>query len=332
MVATFESAGTQDFYPLDPAVRRVRLGNPLPSGSALGKIAANYRRVGSLRRLIRAERPSVLLGFIETANVLCLLAASGLGIPVIVAERIDPSMNLGVPAPWRIARRVLYRRAHAVVAQTEAAAHWLRAHCGTDVEVIPNALRALPDWQTARQPLLLSVGRLDHQKGFDIVLRAFAVVQREFPHWCLAIVGDGPLRNALQRIAIDLGLKDRVRFPGRTSDIEAWYANASVVVQASRFEGFPNVILEAMGMGVAVISTDCNSGPREIITPGHDGLLVPVDDVSALADALRMLMADPGLRDRIGVAAVAVRKRFAADEILTSWEHLLAGAATGPTR
>lgn len=331
-MATFENSGTQDFYPLDPAVGRVRLGNPLPAGSALGKIAANWRRVRSLRRLIRVERPSVLLGFIETANVLSLLAVSGLGIPVIVAERIDPSMNLGVPAPWRLARRVLYRRAHAVVAQTDAAAQWLRAHCNTEVQVIPNALRALPDIQTARQPLLLSVGRLDHQKGFDIVLRAFAVVQREFPHWRLAIVGDGPLRDALQRIAIDLGLQDRVRWPGRTSEIEAWYANASVVVQASRFEGFPNVILEAMGMGAAVVSTDCNSGPREIITPGHDGLLVPVDDVDALANALRMLMADAGLRDRIGTAAMAVRTRFATDEILASWEHLLAGAATGPTR
>ncbi|MDO9091975.1 MAG: glycosyltransferase family 4 protein, partial [Rubrivivax sp.] len=327
VLTTISGTVEPDFYPLDPSVRRVRLANPAPASGTFGKISANLQRIRALRELLAHERPHVVLSFLETTNVLCLLAVRGLRVPIVVAERTDPAQHTTVPAPWRLARQVLYRRASMVVAQTEAAGAWLRAQCHCAVTILANALRPLPPASAAREPLLLSVGRLDPAKGFDLLLEAFATVHRDFPGWRLAIVGVGPLAGNLRTRAATLGIEDRVEWAGQRSDVEAWYARAAIVAQASRFEGFPNVVLEAMGMGAAVISTDCRSGPRELITHGHDGWLVPVEDVPSLAAALRMLMSDAVLRRRLGAAAMAVRNRFEAGRMLGSWEQILAAAS-----
>lgn len=324
IVATFDDEQAEDFYRVDYRVVRVKLGNPKPSTSLSGKVLANRRRVVALRRLIAAERPAVVLAFMEATAVLCLLAARSQRIPVVVAERTSPGLNTAVPLAWRAARWLLYRRARAVVAQTEYAAAWLREHCGVVAQVIPNAVREMPLAATSqREPLVLSVGRLSREKGFDVLLRAFAEARKSYPDWQLAIVGDGPLRDVLRSLAEDLGLGSAVQWVGLTGEVEKWYARASVAAQASRFEGFPNVILEAMATGLAVVSTDCRSGPRELISHGENGLLVPVDDAPALAQALRTLLADAPLRERLGSAATGVRDRFAADKVLVKWEVLL---------
>jgi GalNAc-alpha-(1->4)-GalNAc-alpha-(1->3)-diNAcBac-PP-undecaprenol alpha-1,4-N-acetyl-D-galactosaminyltransferase len=334
LLSTFDAnPSTVDFYDVHPAVRRCRLINPPSPAGALGKLWANGRRIGALRRLLKAEKPDVVLGFMETTTVKCLLAAWGLDIPVVAAERTDPLMYLPhLPRPWRLARRLLYRRAAAVSAQTESAAAWLRKECHTDVQVIPNGLRALPDASGPRDTLVLSVGRLDAWKGHDVLLRAFARVADTFPEWRLAIVGDGLSRDALRALAESLGIAGRVDWVGRTAEVEAWYARAAVFALASRFEGFPNVLLEAMGMGAAVISTDCRSGPREIISNGKNGLLVPVDDVAALARGLRRLISDPTLRQDLGLRAQDVREAYGEDRVLERWRGLLEAAAATKQR
>lgn len=317
-----------DFYIVPKGVRRVRVPNAAARGGAWRKVQGNWRRIAALRGLLKDERPDVVLSFMETTNVTCLLAARGLGIPVVVAERTDPEMHLPhVPAPWRHGRRLMYRHAAAVTAQTEAAAAWLRRNCGVPVRVIPNALRRLPPCDGVREPLVLSVGRHVHEKGFDVLLHAFAQASIAHPDWRLAIVGNGPLRSKLQDQANALGIASRVEWPGTTQAIEVWYARAAIVAQASRFEGFPNVLLEAMGMGAAVISTDCRSGPREIISSGKNGLLVPVDDAAALALGLQRLITEPALRHDLGLRAQYVRAAYSEEHILERWRELLEAAA-----
>jgi glycosyltransferase involved in cell wall biosynthesis len=334
LITTFEAEpSVVDFYAVHPAVRRCRLINPPSRPGVLDKLRANWQRIGVLRSLLKTEKPDVLLGFMETMSVKCLLAAYGLGIPVVAAERTDPSMYLSrLPSPWRLGRRLLYRRAAAVSAQTESAAAWLRNECRVAVQVIPNGLRALPDAAGQRDNLVLSVGRLDEHKGHDLLLQAFARVAGAFPQWRLVIVGDGPSRDALRALAEGLGIAARVEWVGRTAEVEAWYARAAVFALASRFEGFPNVLLEAMGMGAAVISTDCRSGPREIISNGRNGLLVPVDDVAALAHGLQRLIADPALRQDLGLRAQGVRKTYSEDRVLERWRELLEAAAATKRR
>jgi GalNAc-alpha-(1->4)-GalNAc-alpha-(1->3)-diNAcBac-PP-undecaprenol alpha-1,4-N-acetyl-D-galactosaminyltransferase len=330
-IVTFQNEPTADFYPLRRAIHRVHLQCADSWPGPAGKLLSNLSRTLALRRALREQACDVALAFMETANVLAILATRGLGMRTVVAERIDPAMNTTVPAVWQLGRRALYRYADAVVAQTETAASWLRRRCGVKVKVLPNALRRLPDPSAQREPMVLSVGRMEPQKGFDVLLRAFAAVSADFPSWRLAIVGDGSLRRELQHLAAELQLLPCVEFAGRRTDIETWYGRAAIVAQASRFEGFPNAVLEAMGMGAAVISTDCRSGPRELISAGHDGLLVPVDDVSELASALRSLMGNAQQRDRLGRAAMCVRERYAANSVLGQWEQLLNDAGASGT-
>jgi glycosyltransferase involved in cell wall biosynthesis len=167
------------------------------------------------------------------------------------------------------------------------------------------------------------VGRLVPQKGFDLLIPAFAASAHRFPQWELVIVGDGPARAGLQAQIAAFGLTDRVFLPGRAGNIGAWYERAHAYVLPSRFEGMPNVLLEAMSHGLPVISFDCETGPGEIIRHGVDGLLVPPQDIKALAEAMAMLMGDDELRQQLGAGAVETRLRYALPTIEAQWRSLL---------
>ncbi len=160
------------------------------------------------------------------------------------------------------------------------------------------------------------------QKGFDLLISAVASLYPKYPEWQLVIVGEGPERPALERQAARLGLANVVHFPGWVSQPYDYYHTAGVFVLSSRFEGFPNALLEAMAAGCAVVATDCPSGPKSIVSHGVNGLLVPSGDPQALALALGRLLADEGERARFGLAARGVLDRFAPGEVLPQWSRL----------
>lgn len=327
-LATLTDPAQADRYPLHANVQRVHLGNPAPSRGLVGKLRANLRRIRALRYALRKARPDVMVSFMEATNVLAVLAARPLGLPVVVAERTDPSRHLpSVPAMWRWGRRRYYRHARAVVAQTRGAADWLTAECGCGVDVIPNALRPLPEPRAPRASWFVSAGRLEPVKGYDVVLSAFARVSAELPDWRLVIAGEGRLDEPLRRLAVELGVADCVDWLGHRDDVERVLERAAVVTLASRYEGFPNVLLEALGMGAAVIATDCRSGPAEMIVDGKNGLLVPVDDVEAMAAGMSRLAADAALRERLGAQALSVRSTYAQAAVMRRWTTLLETAA-----
>ncbi len=174
-----------------------------------------------------------------------------------------------------------------------------------------------------KQPLIVAVGRLVRQKGFDLLLKAFANIRGRFPSWRVAIIGEGSERANLLRLCESLELNGHVEFVGKTRDVEGWLAQAGLVVQPSRFEGFPNAVLEAMGVGAAVISADCPAGPADLIEDGVNGRLVPVEDIDALSEAMAQLMSQPELRERLGREASKVRERFRQDLIMDQWERSL---------
>ena len=322
-IVTYLADASTDFYPLDPQIERIAIDAGPPAPTSPGRLWRILRIVRALRGLLRERKPGVALAFMESANVMLVLAALGMRLRTAVCERTDPSMNLAVPAVWRLGRNLLYRRADAVIAQTQAAAQWLCEHCRVKVTVLPNGLRPLPQPSSVREDIVLSVGRLSEEKGHDILLRAYALVRMDFPSWRLILAGDGPQRETLEALAAELGLSEVAQFIGRTPQIESWYGRASIVAQPSRFEGFPNAVLEAMGMGAAVISTDCRSGPSELIKSEENGILVPVDNVAELAGALRRLMSDPHRRAMLGNAALGARQAFAAGPIYDQWARLL---------
>jgi GalNAc-alpha-(1->4)-GalNAc-alpha-(1->3)-diNAcBac-PP-undecaprenol alpha-1,4-N-acetyl-D-galactosaminyltransferase len=323
ILATWSGPEVADFYPLDTLVLRVYLSVRAKGAIGQSRIRANLGRVARLRRLLISARPGVVLSFMTEGNVLTILAGVGLNLRVVVSERTQPALHHGLPWTWRILRRGLYAWADAVVAQTQDAAHWLERNCRTVVTVIPNALRRLPEPSGERRASIVAVGRLSREKGFDVLLRAFARIAPTFGDWSLTIIGEGEERQSLTRLCGELLLNDRVEFVGQSSDIVAWMARAGLVVQPSRFEGFPNVVLEGMGLGAAVISANCPSGPSDMIEDRVNGRLVPVDDVDKLAEVMTELISCPEERARLGRAASSVRERYRQDIVMDRWEACL---------
>lgn len=312
-----------DFYKLKAGVRRLSLDLPLSANGAFGTIVLNIKRLLTLRKLVKNIQPDCVLSFMDITNVMTILASQGLSMHTVVCERTDPSSNNLIKKLWRVGRFVSYRYADVVVAQTQHASAWLIKHCKANTRVIPNQLQKQPLINAEREPIIVAVGRLSKEKGFDLLLRAFARVYDQYLEWRLVILGEGSERNRLTELCKSLELCGKVELPGLVSNIDAWFARAGMVVQPSRFEGFPNVLLEAMGMGAAVISSDCRSGPSEIIQDGINGRLVPVNNVDDLAQVMEELMADELLRKRLGNAALEVRQLYDQDKIMSMWESVL---------
>lgn len=320
-------------YPLDPGLKLLPLGLiRLPRHKGLvGTLIHLLELIRGLRRHLRATRPDAVIAFITETNIFTVLATLGLGIPTIISERCDPAIT-PLRRLWKVARRLIYPLASALVVQSEEVRAWFSPWVRRRTRVISNPVlptpqgRPTPDCSGPNRRLI-AVGRLVHQKGFDLLLEAFSRLAPTHPEWTLEVWGEGPLRGELEAQRDHLGLKNRVSFPGLTEDIHARYAQAEVFVLSSRFEGFPNALCEAMANGLAVVATSCSGGVRDILRPGVDGLLVPPEDVKALESALSDMLTSPGLRASLGSQARSVVERFGLDSVLDQWEACM-GPAT----
>lgn len=187
-----------------------------------------------------------------------------------------------------------------------------------------------PDYSSKR---VIAVGRLDGQKGFDLLIEAWKLEHERFPDWSLDIYGEGDLREPLQRQIDDLGLSGSIVLRGRTQNISQEYARHSIMVLSSRFEGFGLVLCEASACGIPQVSFNCESGPSEIIEDHKSGILVKrVGDIHGLASALGELMSSEDVRRRMGQYAEQLSHRFDLTEIVSQWHELLSGIAAGPRK
>lgn len=326
------SSPESDFYVLPENVRRISLDLLRESPHSFRGMVNNLRRVWALRRVLREVKPDIALAMMDKNNVLLALAANGIEeVCLIGSERIHPP-QYPLGRIWEWLRRRTYRALDAVVALTRESAEWLcRTTTARHVPVIPNAVSyPLPACSPQLRPperrpgerWLLAVGRLVDQKGFDLLINAFQKLASRFPLWRLFILGEGPLRGALERQVEESGLTGRIELPGRAGNVGEWYQASDLYVMSSRFEGFPNTLTEAMAHGLPAVSFDCDTGPRDIIRHEVDGLLVPAGDEDALAEALARLMADDVLRTRYAARAVEVRQRFSMERVAGMWEEL----------
>lgn len=262
---------------------------------------------GALARYLQRVGPDVLLSTSNPANLAALWGRrrAGVAIPVVISVNVNLGAATGVIQPaWggllRTLARRWYPRADAVIANSAGVAQDLAAVTALQQEqisVIENPVPAAHIRKLARQPLehpwfapgqppvVLAVGKLKRQKDFSTLLRAFARARGQ-RHVRLIILGEGEERHALEHLARVLGVAEDVCLPGFTENPYTWMARAGVFVLSSAWEGFSNVLCEALACGCPVVSTDCPSGSSEILMGGVYGALIPVSDDMAMADAI----------------------------------------------
>jgi glycosyltransferase involved in cell wall biosynthesis len=223
-----------------------------------------------------------------------------------------------------IARR--YRSLDAVVTLTEEDRKAYEAILprGMAVVEVPNAVTP-PGGEPAQltAPRILAAGRLTPQKGFDMLIPAFAQVVAEHPEWTLQICGSGSRKRSLERRIAKFGLEDSVELVRPMESLRPVMEAASMYVLSSRFEGLPLVLLEAMSKGLPVVSFDCPTGPRDIVDDHRNGILVAAGDIDGLARGMIELVEDPELRRRFGAEAIETAQRYAMTEIGPRWDALL---------
>jgi len=256
------------------------------------------------------------------------------GLNLAIARHARPSvvrvgqehLNFGRYAKdIKPAMRGLYPRLDAYATLTDGDAESFRAFLGPEANVlaVPNAV---PDTGAGVSDLTAKVvvacGRLAHGKGFDQLLPAWRLVAERHPDWTLRIFGEGPEAGHLRAQVDELGLRGSVQLPGFTSHMYDEMRQASAFVLSSRAEGFPMTLLEAMSCGIPPVSFDCPTGPRDIITDGHDGLLVPNKDVEGLGKALERVVGDADLRRHLGANAVRTAESYDSGHIAARWERV----------
>jgi glycosyltransferase involved in cell wall biosynthesis len=325
IIASCEAEGSTPYYPCDPRVAVRYLGVPVSKQGKLQGVSSIIGRVAGLRRVLREKRPDLVISFLTRTNVIAVLAARGLGIPVIVSERNNPQRQT-VNRVWDSLRKFTYARAYGLVTMTRGALAFFPENMRKRGWVIPN----MADWQHVKplyqnkDRVLTAVGRLTDQKGFDLLIDAFAAVAPQHPEWRLRIWGEGTLRPQLEKQVAALGLKDRIELPGVSPSPGSWIETADAFVLSSRYEGWGLVLGEAMAAGLPCVSFDCPFGPADMITNRVDGILAPDGDAAALARSLSEIMGDNDLRKRLGANAAGAALRFAPEQIGEQWENLIA--------
>jgi len=324
-IVNFETGEEPPYYRPDPRVNIVHLARPIARRAKFRAMLEIAARTISLRQHLKSSRPDLVISFLTRTNVQAVLATRGLGIPAIVSERNNPVQQDPGPV-WRWLRARTYPLAYGLVTMTHGAMECFPPRMRKRAWVIPN----MAEWGTNRanrkpgpKKRLTAVGRLTHQKGFDLLLRAFAKISHHHPDWSLCIWGEGPDRPMLEGLRNELGLGDRVTMPGVTERPGDWIDQTDIFVLSSRFEGWGLVLGEAMAAGLPSIAFACDFGPEDMVEDGKDGLLVPDGDVNVLAAALDRLMGDGGMREQLGVEAAKTSQRFRPDRIGRLWTDLL---------
>jgi glycosyltransferase involved in cell wall biosynthesis len=337
-VSILTLTGSEDpFYELDPAVKLVPMGVHWGTQNLWRTFHKNFARIRAIRRELRATRPDVLIGMMTECNVLAVLAgriAERMPFPVIVSERVHPALT-NRRALACAARFVTFPFADALTTCSRGMAPWYERWLPKQKVVPiqnPVVLEGRPEDPAAEalaarmrgERHLLAMGRLAPQKGFDMLLEAYARLPLSTRRgWSLAILGEGGQRQELQAQIKRLGLLGEAHLLGRYANPYPILRAGDIFCLSSRYEGFPNALTEAMACGLPAVAFDCLTGPSEIIREGEDGLLVPPGDVEGLSEALGRLMRDDALRQRMARRAPQVGERFGLEGFLDRWEGLL---------
>lgn len=270
-----------------------------------------------LRQTILSINPDSILVYGQFYSAISLLAFRGLGLNTFISERSSPLLKW--PLKQRLFNKLVFTffKPTGILAQTNIAAKYQQKYYGVKIpiKVIPNTVKNITLYpKIERQKTILAVGRFnDSLKGFDRLIEAFALIKSK--DWKLVFAGGDENGQTLKEQAKQLKVMDRIVFLGKVKELDKTYAEAGMFVIPSRSEGFPNALCEAMAAGVPCISFDFTAGPRDIISPEENGLIVPEGDVVALAKSIEFLIDTPKERIRIGENAKSIANRLNIENI-----------------
>ena len=324
---TFDDGNNPPHYHLYDSVNHIPLGIASESSNFLEGLINNIKRIYVLRKILTQIKPHAVISFLDKTNVITLLALTGTRIPKVISERNDPFYtNIG--KIWNILRRFSYQSADAIVVQVKEFKRFFPERIRQKIHLISNPIVSSEHYALSsvnndpKNSIIISVGKLQKQKGFDILIRAFSKLHQKYPQWTIIILGEGKSRPGLENLRKSFGLESKILLPGKVSTPIPYLEQADIFILPSRYEGFSNALCEAMACGKAVIATDC-PGNRAIIRDGTDGLLVPRENVSALAEAMELLMSNPKKRKSLSLQANEVVDRFRIDKIMRQWDEIL---------
>lgn len=321
-VIIIKSDDDEPFYSLDDKVVLESLCMNKINSSIIKKLSHNFNIVKVMRKSIRKHKPDIVISFMDGTNIYTILATRFLDTKLIISERINYEYLKS--KPWRIIRRLVYPFTDGMVVLSKY--DFDKYSYVNDKKIIFNPLfvgNSKIDL-TQKENIILSVGRLVDDKGFDLLLNALSLIDTKLlNNWKVLIVGDGVRKEDLVRLSKNLGLDEKVEFLGKRKDIEELYKRSSIFVSTSRAEGFPNALSEALSFGCACVATDCLTGPSELIEDGRNGILVEVDDKHEVVKKLSLLIEEEALRDEISNNAKASSKRYELNSIVNKWEEYL---------
>lgn len=317
-----------DEYEQPEGTRRI-ISETIEPGS-MNPVSYFYKRFKNIRTIWKTENPDVIVCFIGKCNVIGLITSWGLKIPVYVSVRSDPVQEYRSKL-MRLLSKTLFAKARGIIVQTEDAKNYFPKYLQRKAVILPNSLDErfmIPRFEGIRKNEIVSVGRLEHNKNQKMLINAFAAIASDYPEMELKIYGNGThnedLREELMRQAVTLHIESRVKFMGYCHDMPQQIYQSRIFVLTSDYEGMPNALLESMALGLACISTDCPcGGPRTVIRDGENGLLIPVRDEKALEKALRKILGDSEVEERLGVNAHHIGEELSTEKVNTAWEKLI---------
>ena len=289
-------------------------------GKTRNKIIWRLELISNIRKEIKMKGTRTICTFGSEPSVMVRLASLGMkNVTVISAERSDPYT---LPKFWKIMSSWAYRNSDYCVFQLEKQRDFYGAKVKNKSFVIPNAF--IPKGEervtTERRKVIVSAGRFVYQKGYDTLIRAFDIVNQAHPDYTLELYGGGDDQPLYESIIEENNLKGKVKLFGYVNNISEVISDSSVFVLSSRFEGIPNVLIEAMSVGVPTVATDCTpGGPAFLTDNGKRGLLVPVDDVAAMAKAINRIIEDSELSEHFSASGREICAILDKDKIARQW-------------
>lgn len=308
------------FYELPYKTNIVAIGE-----KSSNKIKDRILRYIDVRNIVKKTNPDIVLSMPEDIGIYVIPALLGTGIPLVISERNNPWIMPDVKVT-RGLRKVFYHFVDGFIFQTEMAASFFSKSIQNKGIILPNPLEVerLPEkYIGERRKEVVAAGRLTEQKNFKLLIEAFSEFYKSNNDYKLIIYGEGRLRDELVNMASEKMPSSAFLFPGITKDLLEKINGASMFILSSSYEGVPNVLIEAMAMGMPVIATDCPSGgPKMLISNEENGLLVPVNNKYALIEAMEKLK-DNAFAEEMGNNALVLRKKLGSKIIYEKWINYL---------